>query len=192
MYGYEYEFDFLLCLRLLKFLHMQSPEAAKRVVEIYKELDTEEIGIVMEEILWEYSHRVTIGGGDELTRLADEFNELTIVYFSHRDIDRLYELGRQESARHGKISDSWRRKIQDISEFFATGPTYSIFGFSHHFSTRGVVFEAKLSPDCYEPILFGNTLIDMVLYCQRDLRRLEARMEKEKVIELEAERKEAA
>ena len=41
MYGYEYEFDFLLCLRLLKFLHMQSPEAAKRVVEIYKELDTE-------------------------------------------------------------------------------------------------------------------------------------------------------
>lgn len=29
MYGYEYEFDFLLCLRLLKFLHMQSPEAAK-------------------------------------------------------------------------------------------------------------------------------------------------------------------
>ena len=123
---------------------------------------------------------------------TDEFNELTIVYFSHRDIDRLYELGRQESARHGRISDSWRRKIQDISEFFATGPTYSIFGFSHHFSTRGVVFEAKLSPDCYEPILFGNTLIDMVLYCQRDLRRLEARMEKEKVIELEAERKEAA
>ena len=53
MYGYEYEFDFLLCLRLLKFLHMQSPEAAKRVVEIYKELDTGEIGIVMEEILWD-------------------------------------------------------------------------------------------------------------------------------------------
>lgn len=156
MYGYEYEFDFLLCLRLLKFLHMQSPEAAKRVVEIYKELDTEEIGIVMEEILWDIFSDAEFD--------TDEFNELTIVYFSHRDIDRLYELGRQESARHGRISDSWRRKIQDISEFFATGPTYSIFGFSHHFSTRGVVFEAKLSPDCYEPILFGNTLIDMVLY----------------------------
>ena len=47
MYGYEYEFDFLLCLRLLKFLHMQSPESAKRVIEIYKEVDTEKIGIVM-------------------------------------------------------------------------------------------------------------------------------------------------
>ena len=53
MYGYEYEFDFLLCLRLLKFLHMQSPESAKRVIEIYKEVDTEEIDIVMEEILWD-------------------------------------------------------------------------------------------------------------------------------------------
>ena len=147
-------------------------------------MDSVEIGILMEEFLWDIFSDAEFD--------TDEFNELTIVYFSHRDIDRLYELGRQESARHGRISDSWRRKIQDISEFFATGPTYSIFGFSHHFSTRGVVFEAKLSPDCYEPILFGNTLIDMVLYCQRDLRRLEARMEKEKVIELEAERKEAA
>ena len=89
MYGYEYEFDFLLCLRLLKFLHMQSPEAAKRVVEIYKELDTEEIGIVMEEILWDIFSDAEFD--------TDEFNELTIVYFSHRDIDRLYELGRQES-----------------------------------------------------------------------------------------------
>ena len=44
MYGYEYEYDFLLCLRLLKFLHMQSPELAKRIVEIYKEVDVEEIG----------------------------------------------------------------------------------------------------------------------------------------------------
>ena len=98
MYGYEYEFDFLLCLRLLKFLHMQSPEAAKRVVEIYKELGTEEIGIVMEEILWDIFSDAEFD--------TDEFNELTIVYFSHRDIDRLYELGRQESARHGRISDS--------------------------------------------------------------------------------------
>lgn len=95
MYGYEYEFDFLLCLRLLKFLHMQSPEAAKRVVEIYKELDTEEIGIVMEEILWDIFSDAEFD--------TDEFNELTIVYFSHRDIDRLYELGRQESARHGRF-----------------------------------------------------------------------------------------
>ena len=120
MYGYEYEFDFLLCLRLLKFLHMQSPESAKRVIEIYKEVDTEEIGIVMEEILWDIFSDAEFD--------TDEFNELTIVYFSHR----------------------------------------------------------------YEPILFGNTLIDMVLYCQRDLRRLEARMEKEKVIEFEVARKEAA
>ena len=84
MYGYEYEFDFLLCLRLLKFLHMQSPEAAKRVVEIYKELDTEEIGIVMEEILWDIFSDAEFD--------TDEFNELTIVYFSHRDIDRLMNL----------------------------------------------------------------------------------------------------
>lgn len=184
MYGYEYEFDFLLCLRLLKFLYMQSPELAKRIIEIYKEVDVEEIGIVMEEILWDIFSDVTFD--------SDDLDELTIVFFSHPDIDRLYELGRQEADRSGRIANAWRRKIQDIAEFYLLGPTNSIFQLSHHFSTKGVVFEAKLSPDCYEPILFGNTLIDMVLCCQRDLRRLEEKQAKEKVIEFEVARKEAA
>lgn len=186
MYGYEYEFDFLLCLRLLKFLHMQSPEVTKRILEVYKEVDVEEIGIVMEEILWDIFEDVIFD--------SDDLDEMTIVYFSHPDIDRLYDLGRQVTDRYGQLSNAWRRKIQDISEFYASGPTCSIFQLSHHFSAKGVVFEVKLSPDCYEPILFGNTLIDMVLYCQRDLRRLEKKLSEEKVIEIgvEAVRKEAA
>lgn len=93
----------------------------KRVIEIYKEVDTEEIDIVMEEILWDIF--------SDAESDTDEFNELTIVYFSHRDIDRLYELGRQESARHGRLSDAWRRKIQDISEFLQLGRLIPYSGF---------------------------------------------------------------
>lgn len=182
MYGYEYEFDLLLCLRLLKFLHMQSPEVAKRVIECYKQVDVDEMCIVVEEILWDIFEDVTFD--------TDEFDELSIVYFSHPSIDRLFELGSRDADQNGKLSGAWRRKIQDISEYYAAGPTNSVFQLSHHFSVKGVVFEMKLSPDCYEPILFGNTLIDMVLHCQRDLRRLEEKLSENKVIELE--RKEAA
>ena len=74
MYGYEYEFDVLLGLRLLKFLHMQSPETAKRVIEVYKELDEDEMCVVIEEILWDIFEDVTFD--------LDEMDETTIVYFS--------------------------------------------------------------------------------------------------------------
>lgn len=65
-----------------------------------------------------------------------------------------------------------------------TGGYVAPYHLLHHFSAKGVVFEIKLSPDCYEPILFGNTLIDMILYCQRDLRRLEEKQSEKKEIEI--------
>ena len=176
MYGYEYEFEVLLGLRLLKFLHMQSPETAKRVIEVYKELDEDEMCVVIEEILLDIFEGVTFD--------FDEMDETSIVYFSHPSIDRLFELGSRDSDEYGNLSNAWRRKIQDVSEYYALGPTNSVYHLLHHFSAKGVVFEIKLSPDCYEPILFGNTLIDMILHCQRDLRRLEEKQSEKKVIEI--------
>ena len=170
MYGCEYKFDILLCLRLLKFLYMQAPETAKQVVEMYGAVDVDEICVVIEEIMWDIFSDVTFD--------SDEFDELTTVYFSHPDIDRLYMLGRQESDKHGSLTNAWRKKIQDIAEFYACGSTHSVLKVSCHFSAMGVIFEMKLSPDCYEPICFGNSLVDMVLCCQRDLRRLEEKMKK--------------
>lgn len=35
-------------------------------------------------------------------------------------------------------------------------------------------FDITLSPDCYEPSIFLNSIINMILYCQRELERIEA------------------
>lgn len=171
MYDYEYEVDLLLVLRLLKFLHMNAPDMVKRVIELYKEIDLDEMFVMVEEILWSIF--------DDVTFDSDEFDETAIVYFSHSDIDRLYELGSRTRDQCGSLSNAWRRKIQDIAEYYILGASNSVYGLSHHFSTNGVVFEARLSPDCYEPELLGNSLVDMLLHVQMELRRMEKKTAEE-------------
>ena len=118
MYDYEYEGDVLLVLRLLKFLHQSSPDIAKRVIELYKELTLDEMFVMVEEIMW--------GIFDDVTMGSDEFDETAIVYFSHPDIDRLYELGSRCRDEYGSLSNAWRRKIQDIAEYYILGTSHSI------------------------------------------------------------------
>lgn len=171
MYDCEYEGDVLLVLRLLKYLHMHDPDMVKRVIELYKELDPDEMCVMIEEILWSIF--------DDVLFDSDEFDETAIVYFSHPDIDRLYKLGTRCVDKHGSLSNAWRRKIQDIAEYYVLGASNSVYEFGHHFSANGVVFEVRLSPDCYEPELFGNSLIDMLLHVQQELRRLEKKVAEE-------------
>ncbi len=182
MYDFEYESEILLCLRLLKFLHMRSPDLVKRVAEVYTELNEDEMYVLVDELIWNIFEGVDFD--------TDEFEELSIMHFSHPDIDQLLLTGSRSTVGYGALSNAWRRKIQDISEFFVVGMTNSVLRLSHHFSANGVVFEMVLSPDCYEPLLFANSLIDMVLYCQQELQRLEEKLANEG--ESETTREEAA
>lgn len=179
MYGFDYESDILLCLRLLKFLHMRSPDIVKRVAEVYKALNEDEMYVLVDELIWSIFEDVDFSN--------DEFEELSVTYFSRPDIDRLLLTGNRSTVGYGALSSAWRRKIQDICEFFVLGITNSVLRLSYHFSVNGVVFEMVLSPDCYEPILFANSLIDMVLYCQRELHRLEEKQSSEGVPEMTRE-----
>lgn len=59
----------VVCAAGLGFSILFSTAVTRRIAALLSGIHTVREG--------EYSHRVTIGGGDELTRLADEFNELT-------------------------------------------------------------------------------------------------------------------
>ena len=49
MYGIEYEDDILLLLRMIKFLHMQSPDAAHIFCQSHPVVDMEELLMRSEE-----------------------------------------------------------------------------------------------------------------------------------------------
>lgn len=51
MYGIEYEDDILLLLRMIKFLHMQSPDAAHIFCQSHPVVDMEELLMVIDEVM---------------------------------------------------------------------------------------------------------------------------------------------
>lgn len=181
MYGIEYEDDILLLLRMIKFLHMQSPDAAHIFCQSYPVVDMEELLMVIDEVMWDIF--------DDVNFFFDEEYEATVVQCSHPIIDRLYEQGLASDPKHGSRQSVWSKKLHDITEYFVLGATNSVYKFSQHIAGDHVVLEFCLSPDYYEPLYFANSLVDLLRYCQCSVRRIEAKLAER---ETENIRKEAA
>lgn len=106
MYGIEYEDDILLLLRMIKFLHMQSPDAAHIFCQSHPVVDMEELLMVIDEVMWDIF--------DDVNFFFDEEYEATVVQCSHPIIDRLYEQGRASDPKHGSRQSVWSKKLHDI------------------------------------------------------------------------------
>ena len=74
MYGIEYEDDILLLLRMIKFLHMQSPDAAHIFCQSHPVVDMEELLMVIDEVMWDIF--------DDVNFFFDEEYEATVVQCS--------------------------------------------------------------------------------------------------------------
>lgn len=107
MYGIEYEDDILLLLRMIKFLHMQSPDAAHIFCQSHPVVDMEELLMVIDEVMWDIF--------DDVNFFFDEEYEATVVQCSHPIIDRLYERGRASDPKHGSRQSVWSKKLHDTS-----------------------------------------------------------------------------
>lgn len=171
----------LLLLRMIKFLHMQSPDAAHIFCQSHPVVDMEELLMVIDEVMWDIF--------DDVNFFFDEEYEATVVQCSHPIIDRLYEQGRASDPKHGSRQSVWSKKLHDITEYFVLGATNSVYKFSQHIAGDHVILEFYLSPDYYEPLYFANSLVDLLRYCQCSIRRIEAKLAER---ETENIRKEAA
>lgn len=66
--------------------------------------------------------------------------------------------------------------------FYVVGASHSVFDVAYYFGIDSVKIDITLSPDCYEPLLFLNSIINMILYCQKEVRRLEAERNEQHLI----------
>lgn len=166
MYDYEYEEDILYVLRLLKFLHEQDPAEAERLARHYtKFVPFDDVYDLTESLLWSIFEDVDFD--------TDEEWDAAIVRFSHPTINRLYGLSRELDQLRGGCSGGWQKKIRDVLEFFLLGASRSVSDFHVNFPGGRVKIEVRLSSDCYEPFLFANSLVDALLYFQRECSRLD-------------------
>lgn len=165
MYGFEYEFDVLLVLRLMKILHGRDPEALKSAIEAHTVLTLDELELLIEPIIWSLF--------EDLEYDVDEFEETEIMRLTHPVINSVYISATQQQDPLGNLQSAWQKKIQDITEFFISGPTSSVYRLRYDFSSSEVRIEMWLSPDYHEPLVFLNTLADMLLYFEKELQRLQ-------------------
>ena len=164
MYDYEYENDVLLFLRLLKFLHTDRPEVLKEIIKDYPAVDGEEMEIILNELMM-----VVFDEG-----APDNEDDMVTVRFSHDHIDRLYARGCRGNGLFPFRINAWQEKIKDIFLFYVADASYSVFDVHYRFAGTNVKIDITLSPDCCTPNIFLNTFINMILYCQRELERIEA------------------
>ena len=177
MYGYDYEEDVLLSLRVLRYLYEESPVRAQEVADIFKALDPDEMYEFVEYAFWDIFTDAAFDSEDD--------SGMGTIDVSHPAIDRFYELAGQLELSRGGDGRGSCRKIHDVVEFFLCGASYSLYDFNVQFCGIGVRVKLTLSTDCYDPLPFFNSFIDMLLYFQQENQRIEEllRIEEEKATE---------
>lgn len=74
--------------------------------------------------------------------------------------------------------NAWKKKVEDTARYFVGGISCEAAELNFTFSVTHVTLRIKFSPDGSEPLLFGNAMVDMLLYMEREIQRLEAGMQK--------------
>lgn len=84
------------------------------------------------------------------------------------------------------------RKTEDVVRYFVGGISYDAAELNFTFSAAHVTLRIKFSPDGSETLLFGNAMVDMLLYMEREIQQMEALMRKIEDKEENMDRKAAA
>lgn len=167
MYDYEYEFDVLLGLRLLKLLHMINPDGLEEPLRMFPSLPPDELYLLASPILWEIFENMDYD--------FDEEFEVEWMTIRHSVIDRLYALGCNQEGKSVALGNAWKKKIQDAVEYFLVGPSNSVFDLRYQYPFGCVEIGIALSPEYFECLLFANNLIDLLRYLEQDLKHLESK-----------------
>lgn len=165
MYGFEYEDDALMLLRAMKYLHQQNPEALRDALSEFDPVDLD----MACDMAFEVIGRIF----SDLDVLFDESNELEVLCFSHPVFDRFLALSGELAAIRGRSNGASYLKLQDMVEYFTVGLSNSVFDLKYHFVMSSVSLEIVLSPDCYEPLQFLDSLVRLLLHVQQENEHLE-------------------
>ncbi len=171
MYGYQYENDVLRFLRLAKYLHQQDPGKLEALLRLYD-------GPLNEDMIYELTEEIIWGIFPDV--MADEDPETggAIDTFSHPLIKRFCALSREWILESGYTTNTWLKKLADIAEYYLLGAGYSVWETKCHLTGTSAKIKVWLSADCYDPLEFGNALVDMLLCVQRENERLEELLSK--------------
>lgn len=173
MYNYEYEVDVLLFLRLAKYLHQQNPEALRKILERYPDFDLCQLYELAGCVIWEICTQAVFDVEHVVSEDSWEQLDVSFCTFDHPLINRFCELSADWCGVRDQSVGAWQSKLADIVMYFLDEDSHSICRLECYPMGDSARIRVWLSPDCYEPAIFGNALVDMLLFLQRENQRLE-------------------
>jgi len=179
MYDYDYEEVVLLGLRVMKYLHQYAPQELNRILDYFETFDIDSFYCAADCGMWAIF--------DDSASEIEEETDFETISFRHPELNRFYDLGRRWCSLHDCFYSAWQERIKDAVNYYVIDYSYSVYDMKISFEGDGVQIKVWLSPDCYDPMYFTASLLDLLLYLQTENRRLEHELEA-----LESEHKEAA
>lgn len=171
MYDYEYEWEVLGFLRMLKYAWQMNQAV---LTELSHFLGNQmDINTIYEEaaplLLVEYL--CTDYLEDEAEDPYD--GELPCYGLSEPDLNEFLKLCEQiDTIYFGTWYSVGERKLRDAAELFVVGGANTVVDFklTRRSGVCSLIF--WLSPDCYQPIEFGNSIIDLITYIRAENTRM--------------------
>lgn len=181
MYGYEYEEDILLYLRVLKYLHLNDPKSFELILGEFQNIPADagtdyHIYDFITDAMLNAIHYCLFPQSESL---IDEDWEVEIWCISHPILDRFWALSCEWYDDRGYCYSAIEKRFQDLVMYIATATSDAICDLSYNFSRFGVEIGVYLSPYQCDLVQLGNSLLDLLLYVQTETEQLELLIEME-------------
>ena len=95
------------------------------------------------------------------------------LQLSHPTWNRFLTLSREYCSLSGLPCDSGRQKMETIVDFYLIDAGNSVVNTRFYYEPESVSIRMEMSIDCYEPLMFANSLVDLMSYFEQENEHLE-------------------
>ena len=176
MYGYEYEYDMLALLRVLKYVQLYRADELQDALDFCHDMDPMDAA---SEMAW--------GAFDQADPTFDEITGGEVYFIYDRLFNRYFDLALavMQSGNTSK-REPVRRKLFDLAAYYLYSSCNTVFDVDILYYTGGIALKVVLSLDFYEPFELANSVVDFLLALRQEIAVLEKQLEEQtaEIIEL--------
>ena len=185
MYEYDYEGDVLGTLSVLKLLKERQPARFESIRKNFKTLEWQ----YMEELAWEATWELFDSADNDF---VPDY-ETDVWTIRDKAIDQFWINIQKRARASSSYSDmACRELVRDTIAYFLGASSYTIGQMECYMHGGSVSVKMWLSPDIYEPTLFGADVVTLLRYLQAENDKIAARTKKRKSKKAKNIEKEAA
>ncbi len=166
MYGYEYEYDILALLRVLKYVHLYRADEFANILEYYHNMEPDEVA---RGVAWD--------AFDHIEGEIDEEWGNEIIYVYDKLLNRYFELNLERTQSGNLLRwETVRKRLLHMACYYLLSATNEIIDIDVLYSVSGISLVLTMSQDCMEPFELANAVVDFLLALRQEIAVLEARM----------------